>query len=83
MMTWGHVYWPYYLIAFAVLFLAPEIYALVSNSANTLSAYIWQLLHVPTRGQHWSHTAAWVLTQGMFAVTAYWLWRHIWWHEYL
>lgn len=83
MMTWGHVYWPYYLIVAAILFLSPEIYALVTNSANTLSAYVWQLLHVPTKGQHWSHTAAWLLTQGMFIVTVFWLWRHFWWHEYV
>lgn len=80
--TWGNTYWPYFLIAVSLLFLVPETYALLTNSLNTLSDYAWRMLHVPTRGQHWSHTAAWLLTQGMYVVVSYWLWRHIWYHQY-
>lgn len=83
MMTWGHVYWPYFLIAVSVAFLTPEVYAIVSNTANTLSAYLWLELHVPARDQHWSHTAAWLLTQGVYGIVVFWLWRHVWWHQYL
>lgn len=43
--TWGQWLWPIWLGVSAGVFLAFEIYALVSNSANTLSAWVWLTLH--------------------------------------
>lgn len=82
-MTWGPHYWPWFLIMASIAFLGPEIVALVTHSGNSLSQYIWQILHVPTRGQPWPHTAAWFLSQGAFITGAVWLVFHFWYHKFV
>lgn len=80
--TWGHVYWPWYLAVTAIGFLTPELYALFTNTDNTLSDYAWHELGVSLSTKPIVHSAAWLLTQGMFIVMAIWLVLHIWYHEY-
>ena len=44
--TWGSVYWPWYLITASAAFLAAEVFALFTNSANTLSDFSWYELGI-------------------------------------
>ena len=78
-MTWGLHYWPWYLIAVAVAFLIPEVYALFTGHANTLSDYAWQELDVRA---HFHHTLAWGLSQAAFVLAAGVLYFHIWWRQF-
>jgi hypothetical protein len=82
MPTWGPDYWPWVLIAVSITIGVPEIYAIATNTANTLSWYSWHELHV-TPGQPFSrHTAAWLLSQGLFLLMTFWLWLHIWYAQF-
>ena len=56
---WGNWYWPVGLIAASVAFVVPELYALATNSANTLSDYCWRELHVTRALEISGHGAAW------------------------
>lgn len=79
MNTWGKYYWPYFLILVSFLFLIPEIIALIANSANTLSAYSWEELHIA--GTIRVHTLAWwlsLITWGLFVAV---ITAHIWWRK--
>jgi hypothetical protein len=80
--TWGNQVWPWFLIVVTVAFLSFELYALFTNTANTLSDYAWRELHLSTARQRLVHNAAWFLTQGAYLVTIAWLWQHIWYHRY-
>lgn len=80
--TWGNNYWPYALIACSLIILGPEIYALVTNHANTLSDYVWRELRVSFKPGRTVHTAAWFLTQGTFLVLNSWLLFHLWYGKY-
>jgi len=80
--TWGTGYWPYALIAISLMILVPEIYALVTNPANTLSDYVWRELRVSLTPHRIAHTAAWFLTQGAFIVLNLWLVLHLWYGKY-
>ena len=81
--TWGNVYWPIFLIAVSVLFLVPEILALATNAANTLSDYARHELGVPVNStKPVLHTAAWLLSLGAWLVGVFWLTKHIWFGEY-
>lgn len=75
-MTWGKYYWPFYLILAALLFLVPEIIALVTNFRNTLSQYSWNELHVNPGIT--VHTLAWYLSLAAWVLTAIVLTVHIW-----
>ena len=77
--TWGVWYWPVFLIVTSLLFLGPEIYALLTNTLNTLSDYAsTQLgLNLSVTARQ-IHNAAWFLTQGVSLVVVIWLWFHIW-----
>ncbi len=80
--TWGPSYWPWFLIVVTLAFLGPEIAALLTNSANTLSDYAWGHLSVQ-QGQRFSqHDAAWLLTLGVWLTTAFWLTAHIWFYRF-
>lgn len=82
-MTWGKTYWPVMLIITSLLFLVPEIYALVTNFRNTLSDYARFELNVTTPTEPFtSHSAAWLLTLGVWLVIAFWLTFHIWFERF-
>lgn len=77
---WGHTYWPLFILAVSVFFGAPEIYALMTNPANTLSDYSWAELHVG-RSYPPLHTLAWfasLVLWLLFVVVITW---HIWWRS--
>jgi hypothetical protein len=79
-MTWGKVYWPTYLILLATLFAIPELIALATNYANTLSDYAHLELNVTTatvaRG---IHTVAWYVSLVGWLVFVVIITWHIWW----
>jgi hypothetical protein len=82
-MTWGKWYWPVMLIVTSLLFLVPEIIALLTNFKNTLSDYARYELNVTTPTQQFStHTAAWFLTLGVYITIAIWLFYHIWFEKF-
>lgn len=75
---WGNTYWPAGLITVSVAFLVPELYALLTNSANTLSDYCWRQLGIRTAWGNGVHTLAWwfsLITWLLFAVV---ITGHIW-----
>lgn len=76
--TWGPHYWPWYLIGAAIAFLAPEIVALLTNTKNTLTDYSRDSLHVIPGEAFTQHTAAWILTLGVWLLVVGWLTGHIW-----
>lgn len=80
--TWGLWYWPVFLITASVAFLIPEILALVTNVSNTLSDYAWHELNIPRPGTPVIHSAAWLLTLGVWLVMAFWLTWHIWFRKF-
>lgn len=80
--TWGYTYWPWTLIGIVVVVMVPEIYALATNVANTLSWYAWSQLHVRPVVPFDRHSAAWFLSQGMFLVIVTWLVLHIWYAQF-
>lgn len=81
MITWGSWYWPTAIIACLAIVFGPELYALFTNHANLLSDWIWNVLHVPRRGQPIMHTVAWYLTLIAFWGTALELTLHFWFRE--
>lgn len=83
MITWGSIYWPIFLVLTSVAFLAAEILALFTNTANTLSDYAWRELGLPInfRGPI-IHNAAWLLTLGAWLVVVFWLTEHIWFQRF-
>lgn len=78
--TWGPHYWPWYLIAAAAGLLGPEIFALFTRHANTLSDYSWRELGIT--GARPVHSAAWLLTLGAWLVMAFFLTEHIWFQRF-
>ena len=77
--TWGKWYWPIFLILVVMEFMPAEIYAIATNTANTLSDYSWHELGVPAQeGVPFVHNAAWFLTLGTYLVVSTWLAWHIW-----
>lgn len=76
--TWGLWYWPSFLVVVSVLFLPAEIFALVTNAANTLSDYSWREMGLPLSGHAPVHSAGWFLSLGSWLVIASWLTAHIW-----
>jgi hypothetical protein len=73
---WGNVYWPVYLIAASVAFGGPELYAVATNSANTLSEYSWTELGV---GSIPVHNIAWWLSLAVWWTFVLAITAHIWW----
>lgn len=74
---WGRVYWPVaMLVAFIGMFGIPEIIAIVTNSANTLSNYAWDELRV---GSIPLHTAAWYVSLAGWLLFVVVITMHIWW----
>lgn len=82
-MTWGRTWWPIFLIVTSIAFLGPEIYALVTNVKNTLSDYARYELNVKTPTEAFTaHTAAWLLSLGVWLVVAVWLTFHVWFERF-
>lgn len=76
--TWGQYYWPFFLTLASALFLIPEVAALITNSANTLSDYCWREMSVNIAYGHGRHTIGWwasILSWGLFTVL---ITIHIW-----
>lgn len=85
MITWGMAYWPIFLIVTAVGFLVPELIALVTNTANTLSDYSWRELGLSINFRHPGnvmHNAAWILTLGAWLTASFFLTAHIWFQRF-
>jgi hypothetical protein len=80
MITWGKAYWPFFLLAVSGAFLIPEIYALFTNAANTLSEYSWDELHV-TGFQH-VHSLAWYFSLISWILFFVVITMHIWFRRF-
>jgi hypothetical protein len=70
--TWGNWLWPTWLGIAVGIFLAFEVYALCTNSGNTLSAWVWRALKI-TRAEN---IGAWSATD--FLVFGCWLTLVLW-----
>lgn len=79
MITWGRVYWPYFLLVVSLTFLIPELIAFFTNKANTLSEYSWDELHV---GALQVHTISWYLSLGTWVLFVVLITLHIWWRTF-
>lgn len=76
---WGNTYWPAGLIALAVAFGIPELYALFTDADNTLSDYCWRELGVNVMFGHGVHTAAWWASLALWVLFVAVITLHIWW----
>lgn len=74
--TWGNTVWPTWLSVFIGLFLAAELYALKTNSANTLSAWVWRILQISRNEPISAWGAGDFLTFGVWVVLFTWLTFH-------
>lgn len=77
---WGHTYWPLFILAVSAAFGIPELYALATNPANTLSDYSWGELHVG-RSYPPLHTVAWFASLVIWLVFVVVITWHIWWRS--
>lgn len=77
--TWGAYYWPYFLILVSVEFGVPELVALATNVANTLSDYARLQLHVGTAFSGTVHTVAWWCSLAAWLLFVVVITDHIWW----
>lgn len=77
MITWGKFYWPAALLVTAVfLFGIPELIAIITNPANTLSDYAWDELRV---GSIPVHLVAWYISLAVWLMFVVVITLHIWW----
>lgn len=77
MITWGKFYWPVAMLtAFGGMFGIPELIAIVTNQANTLSDYAWDELRV---GFIPVHTVAWYVSLAGWLLFVVVITAHIWW----
>jgi hypothetical protein len=74
--TWGLAYWQWFLVAGSLAFLVPEVFALCTNSVNTLSDFSWYELGLAGRVNH--HTVAWWLSLAAWSLFAGVITAHIW-----
>lgn len=74
--AWGNWYWPGFLVAQAMLFLGPEIYALVDNWRNTLSNWVWTQLNITKNESMSQWSATDFLLFGVWIVVVTWLTFH-------
>lgn len=80
--TWGHAYWSIWAVAVFLSFIVPEVYALVTNWRNTLSASVWDLERFRTGQPIYQWSAGHLLFVGLMAVLFVWLSGHFalgWW----
>jgi hypothetical protein len=54
--AWANTYWPVWLTTVLVTFLAPEVYALMRNTNDTFSDWVWRVLYISTNEgvAHWN-----------------------------
>ena len=77
---WGKIYWPIALtVASVIMFGIPELIALFTNPANTLSDYSWSELNVTVAYGHGIHTVAWWASIVVWFVFVVVITIHIWW----
>ena len=76
MITWGKYYWPYFMALVTLLFAVPELIALFTNQANTLSDYSWDELNV---GYHHLPNITWYTSLITWLVFVVLITIHIWW----
>ena len=74
--TWGNWYWPAFLVAQTMLFLGPEIYALIDNWRNTLSNWVWTSLNITKNESMSQWSATDFLLFGVWIVVVTWLTFH-------
>lgn len=74
--TWGNTVWPIWLGVSVSVFLGFEIWGLVTNSANTLSAWVWRALKISANESISQWTASDYLTFGIWVVLFSWLTFH-------
>lgn len=80
--TWGTYYWPYFLILVSVEFGVPELIALGTNVANTLSDYARLQLHVGTAFAGSVHTVAWWASLIAWLLFVVVITDHVWWARF-
>lgn len=76
MNLWGNWYWPTWLCVSVAAFLGPELYALVCNWRDTLSAWVWRSLKLAPHEPVWSWNATDYLVFGVWLVLVSWLTFH-------
>lgn len=76
--TWGNIVWPWFLGVMVSVFLLFEIYGLCTNSANTLSAWVWRALKISSNESVSQWSAGDFLTFGLWVVLITWLSFHFW-----
>lgn len=74
-MTWGKLYWQYWLILTSLSFLMPEMIATFTNVRNSLSDYTRAVLKVSVA----THTPAWYLSLVTWVLLVVAVTVHIWW----
>jgi len=79
-MTWGRLYWPFFIVVTSALFLGPELIAIFTNAANTLSEYSWAELNVNPRIP--MHTVAWYTSLIAWLLFVVVITAHIWWRKF-
>lgn len=78
-MTWGRLYWPFFIIVTSALFLGPELIATFTNRANTLSEYAWAELRVSGLA---IHDIAWYISIVAWLLFVVVITAHIWWRSF-
>lgn len=75
--TWGHWYWPLWLMGSIILFLVPEVYSLVTgHPSNTLSDWVWSSLHIHRDESPGQWSAEDFLVFGCWLTLVVWLTFH-------
>jgi len=79
---WGARFWPIFLLTFAIVGGAAEIFALITNARNTLSFWVWHELGTQRDLPPWDWSAATYLIFGLWLVVVTWLTFHFFFHRF-
>lgn len=82
MVLWGNYYWPYWMTLTSLTFLVPELIALFTNVANTLSDYARSQLHVGRALEANIHSLAWYSSLVTWLAFVIVITLHIWWAKF-
>lgn len=74
--TWGHRYWEIWAAVTFLTFIGPEVFALVTNWRNTLSAAIWDMERFRTGQPLYQWSAGHFLFGCAFLTIVIWLSGH-------
>lgn len=77
--SWGNVYWPAGLAIVSLIFTPAELFALITNPANTLSDYCWRELGVTRAFELSAHGVAWWASLIAWLLFVVVITGHIWW----